>query len=296
MDPIGYGEAPAAAGEIVQGQFRDGRDFLVSLPIDMWSRVKVELDEDEAGIQCADRSRQKAIRAAGLLLSELGKKDLGARISIQSEIPMGIGLASSTADITATCLAIGDALGVQIEAEEISRIAGKIEPSDGIMYRDLVCFDHVRCELIRHLGDVPAMDVLILNPGGTVDTITFNQIEKNYSTDEIRRLEAALEQLDKALAQGSNSGIGQAGTESALVNQRLLFKPDLERLIEMGKEFGCLGLSAGHSGTVINMLFDSGHDGLEGLRAAIKESELDFAATWRTRSVTQEIVGKRVGH
>lgn len=287
MKLFGSGRAAGAAGEVIQGQFENGRDFLVSLPVNLWSLAEVELEEGISGLSCAEAFRKKSEQAAKLLLHDLGESHLGGRIRIRSEIPTGIGMASSTADITATCLAIGAALEIQISAEQICQIASRIEPSDGIMFPGLVCFDHIRCEPILHLGEAPPIDVLVLNPGGTVDTIAFNQLEKSYTGDEKSKLEAALRRLEKAVQQQSPTEIGQVGTESAIINQRLLFKPELDQLLQMGKEFGCLGLSVGHSGTVINILFEAGNDGLQALEKAIQESELEFRRVWRTQTLQQ---------
>jgi len=50
--------------------------------------------------------------------------------------------------------------------------------------------------------------------------------------------------------------IGKAATASAILNQRLLAKPQLESVISLGREFGALGVCAAHSGTALGILFE----------------------------------------
>jgi len=256
MREYGVGRAPGAAGELVQGQFQDGRDFLISLPVDMWSEVHITLDDSSPDFRLVQPDKQKTAQAVRAFLDMRGMEHVGGEIYINSDIPVGKGMASSTADITAACRAAGNALGMNVPPKTIADIARNIEPSDGIMYPSLVCFDHLHGEMIEPLGDVPIMDVLIIDLGGTVDTLTFNQLTKKYSSDELMRIQQAYEMLKMGMQQQDMLLIGQAGVISAEVNQRLLFKSTLEELIAFADEKGALGICVAHSGTVISYLFE----------------------------------------
>jgi L-threonine kinase len=247
-------------GELVQGQFCNGDDFLVTLPVNMWSEICLELDFDSSAVQSMPASKEKAKLAVRKTLDHLGFPSLGAKFYVTSEIPEGKGMASSTADIVAACRATAQALGQDLSSEEISRIAISIEPSDGIMYPGVACYNHRRGELIEHLGNLPPTAILAVDLGGLVDTLCFNRIPKNYSAEELEMLAQAYELVRVGMCEQSLEKIGMAATMSAQVNQRLLPKPRLETLIEISAKYNAYGVCIAHSGTVAGLLFEQGKD------------------------------------
>lgn len=58
-------------------------------------------------------------------------------IGLQSVIPYGKGMASSTADISAVCQATAIALGKRLTDMDIAQIALSIEPSDATFLKEL---------------------------------------------------------------------------------------------------------------------------------------------------------------
>lgn len=248
--------APGACGELVQGQFEDGRDFLVTLPVSLWTKVHLKLTPVSSEIQRSTAGKEKTQQAIRKTLDYLDYPSYGATFAVLSEIPEGKGMASSTADIVAACRATADALGRPLSAEEISRIAISIEPSDGIMHPGVATYNHRRGELIERLGELPPMRLLALDLGGSVDTLQFNKKEKNYSKKELAKIEAAYQLVKIGLGEGNLEKIGRAATMSAKINQRLLPKPDLDRLIEIAKRHKSYGVCIAHSGTIAALIFD----------------------------------------
>ena len=139
MMHLGYGRAPGACGELVQGQLENGNNFLISLTIDLWSKaiVKIIADSTSKEIHVSPRHKIKTQQALRIALNYLGYSQFMVDVQIISDIPEGKGLASSTADITAACLALGDALDLEISPAFISDIARQIEHSRWFGYRHL---------------------------------------------------------------------------------------------------------------------------------------------------------------
>ena len=254
---VGQARAPGTCGELVQGQFADGTDFLITLPVDMWSLVRVAITP-EPPVRVCPATRAKTRQAVRLALDVLGHPDAGASVSVESDLPVGKGMASSTADIVAACRATAAALDRSLSPETISRIAGQIEPSDGVMYPGVVCYDHRRCRLIARLGALPSLEILVVDVGGEVDTLAFNTLSKNYTADELVAIQHAYDLTVNGLGTGDVASIGWAATISARVNQRLLAKPHLETLIQIADAHGAYGVNAAHSGTVAGLLFEVG--------------------------------------
>jgi L-threonine kinase len=249
-------------GELVQGQFGSGDDFLVTLPVKIWSHVRVSLDVTTIEITGEQPNKMKTKRAIRRTLDYLGYPSVGAVFKVISDIPEGKGMASSTADIVAACHATAQTTGCSLSPEEISRVAIEIEPSDGVMYPGVVSYNHRRGELIESLGSLPPMDILAVDLGGHVDTLRFNRIPKNYNTEELEILCQAYKLVKTGIREQSLEKIGRAATMSARVNQRLLLKPQLEALIEISTEYGAHGVCVAHSGTVAGLLFERGANGL----------------------------------
>lgn len=258
MKKKGWGRAPGSAGELVQGQTMDGQDFLVSLPIALESHVHILLDESISGLAVDPVAKSKTRQAVEIFLGRHGLKDVGGKITIHSAIPVGKGMASSTADMAAACRAAGNALNLPATPEVIAAVAQHVEPTDGIMYPGLVSFDHRRCALIESLGDIPPMDILLIDLGGTVDTLTFNQQAKNYTPQELQHIQQAYQLLKAGITARDLRMIGEAGIISARVNQRLLHKPALETIIQFALKQGASGICIAHSGTVVSILFEPG--------------------------------------
>jgi L-threonine kinase len=261
--------APGTCGELVQGQFKDGRDFLVTLPVNRLSVVRVELNRSGREVVVLPADKIKTRQAIRKTLDHLGYPSTGARSLISSRLPEGKGMASSTADIVAACKAVAKAVEQPLSAEQISWIAGQIEPSDGIMYPGVVCYNHRQCELIERLGRLPPMRILVADTGQTVDTIQFNHIPKNYTFSELAQIEAAYRMVAAGIKEKNLKLIGEAAAISARINQRLLPKPQLEQLIAIAETHGAYGVNAAHSGTVIGLLFDADAD--EAIRQAKAE-------------------------
>ena len=252
--------APGACGELAQGM-ADGRHFLITCPIDMYSSAQVKLMAG-AGNVTGPAGSPKARRAVELTLAHFRKFDVDADLRLSSTLPRGKGMASSTADICAAIVATATAMGREITPRETAQVALCVEPSDGIMLPHLAMFDHRNGELAQVLGEPPPMRVLVLDFGGRVDTIAFNGVDRD---DILMRLEERLQESLSCIITGIRRGdpgdIGRGATISSLANQEILYKPQLPAVLDLASATGAAGVNVAHSGTVIGMLFP-GADGV----------------------------------
>lgn len=245
---------PGSCGELVQGT-EAGMNFLVTCPINLYSQVSVSIS---AGETVAGRTGNKTLEAVQRTLKYLGLTADGIGIRVDSELPVGKGMASSSADISAACLATALAAGRSMDGEEICSIALDIEPTDGIFLPGITMIDHVTGKIRRSLGEPPKISIAVLDAGGEVDTIDFNQrtdlAELNRSKEP--EVLTALRMVEEGIRSGDSSLIGAGATLSALANQAILFKPSLERIIRISRTFGSVGVNVAHSGTVLGVMFD----------------------------------------
>ena len=249
--------APGSCGELAQGML-DGGYFLVSCPIDMYSTATVEISHGSGRVN-APHDAPKSRRAVELTLARSGRRDVDAHLILSSPLPSGKGMASSTADVSASITATASAISpcAEISPNEIASIALRIEPSDSVMFPGIALLDHKSGSMMRALGAPPPMRVVVLDFGGNVDTLAFNGINRDRA---LNRLEAqfseALSLIEAGIRAGNPAAIGEGATLSATANQRLLYKPQFDAVLRLAEEVGAVGVNAAHSGTVLGMLFE----------------------------------------
>ena len=248
---------PGSCGEMAQGLI-DGNHFLVSCPIDMYATASVEVSAG-SGRVCAPMDSPKARQSIEQTLKHFGRPDLDVNLSLSSTLPRGKGMASSTADVSASIAATAAALGESdaMPPSEIARLSLTVEPSDGLMLPGISLIDHRHGTTARTIGETPPMRVVVLDFGGDVDTLEFNNVDREGTLRHLQpRLEEALAMIVRGTEEGRAEDVAAGATLSALANQHVLFKPQLDVVIRLVDEVGALGINVAHSGTVIGMLFD----------------------------------------
>lgn len=243
--------APGTCGELVEGTL-EGKPFLITCPIDLGSTVEVYPD----GEKNIPETLTKTAWALDLVKKRLDLPVATLGFVRESRLPPGKGMGSSTSDIAAAILAAARLFAREITEDEIADLALSIEPSDGTMFPGVVLFDHRGGQWRERLGDPPPFNILILDPGGVVDTLDFNRQEKldYYNHKKEPRVKMALGLVQEGLKEQDPEKVARGATESSLANQELLPKPDLTRVLGWAKEVGALGVNVAHSGTVMGLL------------------------------------------
>jgi L-threonine kinase len=243
---------PGTCGEWVQGAL-DGVPCLVSCAIDWWAGVTVTLN-GAPGPQI----RPDAAKSAAALRLALAARDVptaGATFRLDNPLPRGRGYASSTADVGGTIYAVGAALGRPFAPEEAARLAVQIEPSDSTIFPGPTLFAHRDASFWRPLPSLPALAVVILDPGGAVDTLAFNAADH---TAALRRLapihRAAFGRFEAGLAAGDPVEAARAATLSAIAHQAILPSALVEAARAAYAELGALGICRAHSGTLVGLI------------------------------------------
>ena len=111
---------PGSCGELIQGVLPDG-PFLITCPIDCYAAVRIS---DRFTGWYGMGSKAKSAMKRTLVL--LGEKEFPWGIRLESELPQGKGMSSSSADIAATAVGVAQALGYELSAAYILREAAAI--------------------------------------------------------------------------------------------------------------------------------------------------------------------------
>ncbi len=253
---IGTARLPGTCGELVQGSL-NGVPFHISCPVDIFATVVARAFASGTGVQ-GPVDRPKAIQAAEATLKYLGAPKVAILLEVENPLPVGKGMASSTADVGGAVWATALSLGVRLPPHEVARIALSIEPTDGSLFPGIALFDHRQGRIYEHLGVPPPMEILVLEFGGTVDTIEFNREDRSTLLKKIEPdIRRATALVREGIARQDAALIGEGATISARCNQRILFKPHLEDVLKIARENGAEGVNIAHSGTVVGILLDS---------------------------------------
>lgn len=229
-----------------------GEPLLITCPIEKFSTV--EISDEFSGIEGLG---EKSLAMLEKILKLFGARKFSFGIRLTSELPLGKGMASSSADLAAVAKATALALGREISAEEISSAAAKIEPTDGIFFSGTVAMNPVSGKFIKKISLPEKFLVAIFDYGGEVDTVKFNR-RSNFELPE--------------LSDNLNLNLTE---KSALANQKILYKPQLAEIINFAKNLGAVTVNAAHSGTVIGIFF---HAAEQNLPEKISSIQKNFAA------------------
>ncbi|MDQ6598665.1 GHMP family kinase ATP-binding protein [Bacillus salipaludis] len=250
---IGKGSCHGTFGELVQGII-DEKHFLITFPIPNLKSEAVFIPNPRASEMTMGDPKVKALKAGKILMQQFDLP-LGGSLDIRSNIPSGKGMASSSADIVAAIRAIADSYSLPITKEMISSIAAQVEPTDGVMYDEVVAYDYIHGELIEGFGTLPSFHLVGFDFGGEVDTVQFNHIEKEYKQQDHAIFIQAYELIREGFGRRDFSLISKATTLSARVNQKILPKPFFYEFEKLAQDYQG-GIVVAHSGTVMGILLD----------------------------------------
>lgn len=254
-----YGICPASCGEFVQG-ILDREEYLSSYAIDMFSVATLE--EKQENINLGPKKSRKAIEKVFERFNIPLRECKNISLNINSNIPIGKGMASSTADIGATIKATLSILNEDLGNEEISRIASEIEPTDSILLYKNSIFNPVNGQVKKYLSTLNNGRVIILEPDEILETSIIRS-NPNYLDIKLENkaiINKSFNLLEEGLREQDLKLIGKACTLSSLANENIHKKPYLNKIIEISNRMGAYGVNIAHSGTVIGILIDNKMD------------------------------------
>ncbi|MFF2026839.1 kinase [Streptomyces sp. NPDC058171] len=275
----GVSAAFGTFGELLQGVLpgADG-DFLVTLPVARWAMARFELLPENREVVVWPPHKKKALRLATMIMEDEGRPS-GSVLKIDSTLPEGKGLASSSADLVATARAVANALDVPMPPRRIESYLVGIEPTDGVLYPAVVAYHHRSVRLRQRLGSLPSMAVVSIDEGGAVDTVAFNAIPKPFTAADKREYARLLDRVAGAVARRDLAEVGRVATASARMNQALRHKWSLDAMIGICDTVGGLGVAVGHSGTTLGVLLDTAASTFPGQLAAAAQACQELAVS-----------------
>lgn len=268
-------KVPGTCGEWVQ-TVSDGRECLVSLPINRFTKMDISFREKETALESQlglMPKSQEAFQKVGAYL-KLSEEVLNqVHFEIQERLEIGKGMASSTADISAIMTGVAALVDQPLSGEALLKMACEIEPSDGIMFDHLALIDHLQGAVMETFGFHPNGKILMLKPVDTYITESM-RTSLDYAEKLRHKTEVPLNLFREGIKEHALEKIGRASTLSLLENESILEKPFLGELIKIAENHHCYGVVGGHSGTVCGFLLNEKKTDLEKLIHAIEKETI----------------------
>ncbi len=254
---VGTGVAPGTCGELVQGFTSEGRPFHVTCPIEKSSTVKVDIRPSERLIihRADGKAAQDKIRLSVQKTVELlDLEPAEVKVAHWTDLDVGKGMGSSTADVVAAARAVAAAVEKTLTPRQLAKIATSIESSDGSMYPGLVAVNHKNGDMIEQFAWWPQFIVVMIVPARMFNTESANFTGKDRHGDEF---DAILSSLAEASGKQEAAAFAHAATRSAALNQRFVPNAYHALLEDRLSEFGADGINVAHTGTITGLLFSA---------------------------------------
>ncbi|MET9606700.1 GHMP kinase [Streptomyces sp. NPDC006512] len=277
--PTGTGHAPCHHGELLQGVFLDGDGRrcagLVTLPMagpGSSAEFLRRPGTEPGALTVRPAGRTKAARAAALAVAHCaertGQPPCGGELRLTGDVPVGLGMGSSTSDVIATVRAVADSYGRRLAPDTIARLAVRAELASDPLMLDArpALFAQREGRVLEVLG--PALPPLVvvgcaLGGGAPVDTLSLPvRPPAETADDDVRAYERLRTLLRRAVATGDVPLLGEVATASAWRGRQALGHPEFDALTSIARRAGAVGVQIAHSGSVAGVLFDPAAPGL----------------------------------
>ena len=153
------------------------RDIIV---IQRWSRLRVESD-----IPSIAGSNNLVWKAAHKLADRAGIQPQ-ARIFINKQIPVGMGLGGGSSDAAATLIALNNFWALHLEPIELTEIAKELGSDVPFFLQGGTALGEGKGELITQLPDLPPLELLLICPNQTIPNKTatlYSQLNASNFSD-----------------------------------------------------------------------------------------------------------------
>jgi len=238
-------------GELMQGFLPDASGFLVSgLPSRIFFSEAVLTPGADSGV--VGLLPAKSRLALEKFLALYDTDGVGPfSIRLQSNIPPGKGLSSSSTDILSVLFVVNDYLRTGCTSEDLYRIAAAIEPTDPCLTDDIVIFRQHAGIIDRYIT-LPPMTVLYFDaePGRQIETL---DVQRPWTVGTGKFYDWLLRRFLRAAKEGDYDEIFESITYSAEYNQTMVPLARWDEYLQLARTTQA-GLMVAHSGTIVGFL------------------------------------------
>lgn len=257
--PTFSGTCHGTLGELYQGPLtRQGRPriALVSLPVDRhaWHHFTPHPPGAPPPEHPLPHG-EKSARAAGLFLKRYGLTLPPGNWSHHSELNVGVGMASSTADIVAVLRCLRQALGLPQDERALVETLAEIERADSVFLDEFALYLSDAHHVVRRLGDSVRFHTAYVTGPEPVETDAVTGTLLRHYARRSTEYTDCLNTLLKGFATQDQRTVARAATASAVLSQEALPKAAFEAVLEARDAFAADGVFVAHTGSVLGYLY-----------------------------------------
>ncbi len=242
-------------GELYQGPLRAGPEpdiAVVSFPVDRHSWVHFTPGSEEPDPLPLGEKSAAAVR---LFLEHFGLVLPPGRWSTHSDLRVGVGMASSTADMVATLRCLFRLFALPYDTDVVLGVLAAVERADSVFLDEFALYLSGRHRVVRRLGTDLGFHTAYVTEPGTVDTAAVTGLLLAHYRRRGEEYERCLTDLLKGFASGDPATVARAATTSAALSQDVLPKAAFDALLAHRERFGADGVFVAHTGCLIGYLF-----------------------------------------
>lgn len=259
LETIGVGTCRGTLGELFQGPIARGNDLeiaIASLPIRKGTVCKYtiparELAEPYEGLD----GRPKTARALSILVSQHKLRLPPGHFHFSSELEVGKGMASSTADIVAAIRCVGRVVHRHFRVRDIMNVLRLVERSDSVFLRSGALYLSERHEVVLRFGRTLSYTAAFLMEPGVVETDSTRACLLEHYRRDLSKYREVLQQFVLAAVQRDPYLVAAAATCSARLSQRCLPKGRFPAMCSAMRALGADGVFVAHTGSVLGYLY-----------------------------------------
>lgn len=225
---------------------------VVSFPVDRYAFAYFTEGEGPADPRPA---LPKAARSVRLFLRRYGLALPPGRWHRHTELDVGVGMASSTADIVATLRCLFQAFAMPYDLRAVLDILSGIERADSVFLDQFALYLSDRHEVVRPLGASIGFHTCFVVEPGAVDTAAVTPLLLRHYHRHRASYRDCLAELLTAFTTGDGPGVARAAGRSAALSQQVLPKRCYDAVAAHRREFGADGIFVAHTGRLIGYLF-----------------------------------------
>lgn len=251
------GFARGTLGEILQASVvYNGKQevVIISLPVSIGTTCFFYLDAHyklEDSFQFI-KDKSKTINSIKKLLAQYNLVLPRGYFRLESQLLIGKGMASSTADILASIYCLSNMFKMTLSPEDILDFIEE-KAMDSVMYDGFCLFLSRKKTLFHQLNSNINFQVCYIDEDYIVDTECIT-CDKYYdfaiNADTQQTIVTAFQENDITM-------IGRLATSSATNNQKNLPKQNFQLFIDNYKNVGSHGVIVSHTGSMIGFIFDA---------------------------------------
>jgi uncharacterized protein involved in propanediol utilization len=244
-------------GELVQGPVLHEGELqigLISLPLQKYSWM--HFVGDGAGDHAAELpEKSKCRRAIALYLDHYGLAWPQGHWLHDSELLLGKGMASSTADIVASIRCLDRLFARASPPLLIADILRQVERSDSVFLDCYALYLSARQTVLCRFVHDPQFHVCYIDEGDSVDTEAMSARLLAHYRARLDDYACNLQQAVTAFERSDRAAIARCATRSAELAQAVLPKRYLAAMLAQRERFGAAGIVVAHTGSLVGYLF-----------------------------------------